>query len=240
MLDRLTKICLENKVIIIAASLVLLVVGTYVGMKMKVDVFPDLTAPTVTIMTDAHGMAPEEVEALVTYPIESAINGATGVRRVRSHSTFAISTVYVEFDWGTDIYRARQVVNEKLQLVSASLPQGMAPVLTPISSIMGEIMYIGLRSEKLPIMDVKETADFVVRKRLLSVPGVSQVVSIGGEAKQYHVHIDPHKLSAFDVSLNEVVEAVKNTNENFSAGVMKSGGQDYLIRGIGRERTVGY
>ncbi len=238
MLDRLTKICLENRLIIIAASLVLLVIGVYVGMKMKVDVFPDLTAPTVTIMTDAHGMAPEEVEALVTYPIESAINGATGVRRVRSHSTFAISTVYVEFDWGTDIYRARQVVNEKLQLVSASLPKEVVPVLTPISSIMGEIMYIGLRSDKMPIMDVKETADFVVRKRLLSVPGVSQVVSIGGEAKQYQVQIDPHKLSAFDVSLNEVVEAVKNTNENFSAGVMKSGGQDYLIRGIGRVRSV--
>ena len=238
MLDRLTKMCLENRLIIMAASLVLLVVGAYVGMKMKVDVFPDLTAPTVTIMTDAHGMAPEEVEALVTYPIETAINGATGVRRVRSHSTFAVSTVYVEFDWGTDIYRARQVVNEKLQLVSASLPRGMTPVLTPISSIMGEIMYIGLRSGNIPLMDVKETADFVVRKRLLSVPGVSQVVSIGGELKQYQVHIDPHKLSSFDVPLNQVVEAVRNTNENFSAGVMKSGGQDYLIRGVGRVRSV--
>lgn len=238
MLDKLTKICLENKLIIIAISLLLFIVGTYVGMKMKVDVFPDLTAPTVTIMTDAHGMAPEEVEALVTYPIESTINGATGVRRVRSHSTFAISTVYVEFDWGTDIYRARQVVNEKLQLVSASLPKGVTPVLTPISSIMGEIMYIGLKSETLPVMDVKETADFVVRKRLLSVPGVSQVVSIGGEVKQYQVNIDPHKLSAFSVSLSEVVDAVKNSNENFSAGVLKSGGQDYLIRGIGRVRSA--
>ncbi len=238
MLDRLTKICIENRLIIIAASFVLFIIGAYVSMNMKVDVFPDLTAPTVTIMTDAHGMAPEEVEALITYPIESTINGATGVRRVRSHSTFGISTVYVEFDWGTDIYRARQVVNEKLQLVSASLPKEVVPVLAPISSIMGEIMYIGLRSDKMPIMDVKETADFVVRKRLLSVPGVSQVVSIGGEVKQYQVNIDPHKLIAFDVSLNEVVEAVKSNNENFSAGVMKSGSQDYLIRGIGRVKSA--
>ncbi|NTU42904.1 MAG: efflux RND transporter permease subunit, partial [Nitrospirales bacterium] len=138
MLDRITKICLENRLIIIVASLLLIIVGGYVGMQMKVDVFPDLTAPTVTIMTDAHGMAPEEVEALVTYPIEAAINGATGVRRVRSGSTFGMSTVYCEFEWGTDIYRARQVVNEKLQLVAATLPQGVVPTLAPISSIMGE------------------------------------------------------------------------------------------------------
>jgi len=238
MLDKLIKISLDNRLIIIAVSLLLLVAGVYVGMKMKVDVFPDLTAPTVTIMTDAHGMAPEEVETLVTYPIESAINGATGVRRVRSSSTFGMSTVYIEFDWGTDIYRARQVVNEKLQLVSASLPQGMVPVLAPISSIMGEIMYIGLRSDTQSLMEVKETADFVVRKRLLSVPGVSQVVSIGGDTKQYQVNIDPNKLSAFNVSLDEALAAVRNSNENFSAGVMKTGGQDYIIRGIGKLKAV--
>ncbi len=238
MLDKLIKISLENRLIIIAASILILVAGVYVGLKMKVDVFPDLTAPTVTIMTDAHGMAPEEVETLVTYPIESAINGATGVRRVRSSSTFGMSTVYIEFDWGTDIYRARQVVNEKLQLVSASLPKEMVPVLAPISSIMGEIMYIGLRSDTRPLMEVKETADFVVRKRLLSVPGVSQVVSVGGDLKQYQVNIDPHKLSSYGVSLNEVVEAVKGSNENFSAGVLKTGGQDYILRGIGKLRAV--
>lgn len=238
MLDKITKICLENRLIIMAASLLLFIAGIYITMQMKVDVFPDLTAPTVTIMTDAHGMAPEEVETLITYPIESAINGATGVRRIRSSSTFGMSTVYVEFDWGTDIYRARQVVNEKLQFVSASLPQGMTPVLAPISSIMGEIMYLGLRSERHSLMEVKEIADFVVRKRLLSVPGVSQVVVIGGETKQYQVNIDPRKLSAYGVSVNEVIGAVKNTNENFSAGVMKSAGQDYLIRGIGRVKSI--
>lgn len=238
MLDRLTKLCLENRLIIIAASLLLLIAGVYVGMRMKIDVFPDLTAPTVTIMTDAHGMAPEEVEAVITYPIESAINGATGVRRVRSSSTFGISTVYVEFDWGTDIYRVRQVVNEKLQLVSASLPREIIPKLAPISSIMGEVMIVGLKSESHSFMEVKEIADFVVRKRLLSISGVSEVVNVGGETKQYQVQIDPHRLSAYGVSLNEVVEAVKGSNENFSAGVMKSGGEDYLIRGLGKIKSV--
>jgi CzcA family heavy metal efflux pump len=238
MLDKLTKICLDNKLIIIAASILLLIAGSYTALGMKVDVFPDLTAPTVTIMTDAHGMAPEEVETLITLPIESVINGATGVRRVRSHSTFAISTVYVEFDWGTDIYRARQVINEKLQLASASLPQGVVPMLAPISSIMGEIMYVGMTGKQHTLMEVKETADFVVRRRLLTVPGVSQVVSIGGEAKQYQVRIDQHKLSSYDVTVDAVVEAVKNSNENFSAGVLKSGGQDYLVRGIGKIRSL--
>lgn len=238
MLDRLTKICLENKLLIIAVSLLLLVIGSYVGMKMKVDVFPDLTAPTVTIMTDAHGMGPEEVEALITYPIESAINGATGVRRVRSSSTFGISTVYVEFDWGTDIYRARQVVNEKLQLVTASLPPEIIPMLAPISSIMGEIMIVGLQSDRHSFMEVKEIADFVVRKRLLSISGVSEIVTVGGDTKQYQAQIDPHRLSAYDVSLNQVIEAVKGSNENFSAGVMKTGGQDYLIRGLGKVSSI--
>lgn len=238
MLDKLTRICLDNKLIILAASILLIIVGSYAALSMKVDVFPDLTAPTVTIMTDAHGMAPEEVETLITLPIESVINGATGVRRVRSYSTFAISTVYVEFDWGTDIYRARQVINEKLQLVSAALPQGVVPVLAPISSIMGEIMYVGMTSKEHTLMEIKETADFVVRRRLLTVPGVSQVVTVGGEAKQYQVLIDQHKLRSFDISVESVVAAVKNSNENFSAGVLKSGGQDYLVRGIGKIRSL--
>lgn len=238
MLDRITQICLENRLIVVAAAVVLLVIGLFVGAGMKIDVFPDLTAPTVTIMTDAHGMAPEEVESLVTLPIESAINGANGVRRVRSTSTQGTSTVYVEFEWGTDIYRARQIVNEKLQLVTGTLPQGMLPTLTPISSIMGEMMYIGILSDKHSLMEVKETADFVVRKRLLSVPGVAQVVSIGGEMKQYQVQVDPHKLAAYNVTLNDVAAAVKGSNENFSAGIMKNSAQDYLIRGIGRLKST--
>ena len=238
MLDKVTKICLENRLIIIAASILFVVVGAYVTSHMKVDVFPDLTAPTVTIITDVHGMAPEEIEAAVTYPIETSLNGATGVRRVRSQSAVGMSTVYVEFDWGTDIYRARQVVNEKLQLVSSSLPAGLVPILAPISSIMGEIMYVGLLSSRHSLMETKEVADFVVRRRLLSIPGVSQVVNIGGETKQYQVNIDSHRLTAYGISVDQVLVAVKGSNENFSAGVMKSGGQDYLIRGIGRMRSV--
>ncbi|MEW5744208.1 MAG: efflux RND transporter permease subunit [Nitrospirota bacterium] len=238
MLDKIIRLALENRLIVLALSLLLLLIGAYVATKIPVDVFPDLTAPTVTIMTESHGMAPEEVETLVTYPIESALNGATGVRRVRSSSTFGISTVWVEFTWGTDIYRARQVVNEKLQLVSGSLPQGIVPMMAPISSIMGEIMYIDLKSSKHTMMEVKEAADFVVRKRLLSVPGVSQVVTVGGDTKQYRINIDPQKLFAFGVSVNDIIAATKGTNENFSAGIMKTGGQDYFIRGLGKVRSL--
>jgi CzcA family heavy metal efflux pump len=238
MLDRFIKLSLENRLLVIAASIFLLIAGTYTALKIPVDVFPDLTAPTVTIMTESHGMAPEEVETLITIPIESAMNGATGVRRVRSSSTFGISTVWVEFAWGTDIYKARQVVNEKLQLVSPNIPKGITPVLVPIASIMGEIMYVGLWSEKHTPMDIKETGDFVIRKRLLSVPGVSQVIIMGGDTRQYQIKIDPLRLNSYGITLNQVMDAVKESNENFSAGVMKSGGQDYLIRGIGRIRSI--
>ncbi len=234
MFDRLIQFCLEHRLIVIVSSLLILVIGVYVALKMPVDVFPDLTAPTVTIMTDAHGMAPEEVETLVTFPIESVLNGATGIRRVRSSSTFGLSTVYAEFNWGTDIYRARQIVNEKLQLVSATLPTGVIPVLTPIASIMGEIMYLGVTSDRHSLIEVKETADFIVRRRLLSVPGVTQVVTIGGDKKQYQIIVDPRKLIAYGVTVDEVLGAARSSNENFAAGVMKSAGQDYLIRGIGR------
>lgn len=234
MLDTIIRLSLENRLIVLALSLVLFIAGVYVAANIPVDVFPDLTAPTVVIMTEAHGMAPEEVEALVTAPVEGALNGATGVRRVRSASTYGTSTVWIEFAWGMDIYRARQVVNEKLQLVAASLPRGVVPVLAPISSIMGEIMYVDIKSDRHTLMEVKEAADFVVRKRLLSVPGVAQVVTVGGEAKQYHIHVDPQRLFFFGVALEEVMAAARGLNENFSAGVIKTGGQDYLLRGIGR------
>lgn len=238
MLDKIIRLSLENRLIVVALSLVLFIAGVYVAVKIPVDVFPDLTAPTVTIMTESHGMAPEEVETLVTAPIESALNGAIGVRRVRSASTYGTSTVWVEFTWGMDIYRARQVVNEKLQLVAASLPQGVVPVLAPISSIMGEIMYVDVRSDRHTLMEVKEAADFVIRKRLLAVPGVAQVVTVGGEAKQYHIHIDPQRLFFFGITLEEVMAAARGLNENFSAGIIKTGGQDYLLRGIGRVKSA--
>lgn len=238
MFDMLIKLSLKNRLLVLASSFFLLIAGIYTALKIPVDVLPDLTAPTVTIMTESHGMAPEEIETVITIPIESAMVGATGVRRVRSSSTFGLSTVWVEFQWGTDIYKARQMVNEKLQLVSPDIPKGIIPVLAPIASIMGEIMYVSLWSERHTMMDIKEIGDFVIRKRLLSVPGVSQVIIIGGDTKQYHVKIDPLKLNSYGVTLNQVMDAVRDSNENFSAGIMKSGGRDYLIRGIGRATTI--
>jgi CzcA family heavy metal efflux pump len=234
LLDRLIRLSLENRLVVVIAMLLVLVVGTVTAMRMPVDVLPDLTAPTVTILTEAKGMAPEEVEALITYPIESTLNGATGVRRVRSISMPGLSTVWVEFDWGTDIYRARQVVNEKLQLVTASLPPKTVPTLAPISSIMGEIMYIAVASDRHSLMEVKEQAEFVVKKRLMATSGVAQVVTVGGETKQYQVEIDPMRLQAFGVTVGQVTQALKGSNENFAAGVVKQHDQDYLLRGMGR------
>ncbi|TDI82261.1 MAG: efflux RND transporter permease subunit [Caldithrix sp.] len=243
MFDKLIKISLENRLIVLAASLFLLVGGMFVAFLLPVDVFPDLTAPTVTVLTEAHGMAPEEVETLVTFPIETAVNGATGVRRVRSSSSAGISIVWVEFDWGTNIFLARQIVNEKLQTAESSLPEGIdRPVLAPISSIMGEIMLISVsidpaaasKGQSVNEMDLRSIADWTIRRRVLSVPGVSQVVPIGGEVKQYQILVSPEKLAAFDISLNEVLHAAEESNTNSSGGVYMDSGQEYLIRGIGR------
>jgi len=237
MLDRIIRLALESRLIVIVASLLVLVVGTYITMKMPVDVLPDLTAPTVTIITEAHGMATEEVETVVTYPIETAVTGSSGVRRVRSYTVAGLSTVWVEFTWGTDIYKARQVVNEKLQSLAGVLPKDAIPQLAPISSIMGEIMHVALVSDKHNTMELKEAADFVVRKRLLAVNGVSQVSNIGGDTRQYQVELDPGRLQAFGVTVGQVIAALKGANENFAAGVMKKTGQEYMIRGVGRVRT---
>ena len=237
MLDKIIRLALENRLIVVVASLLVLLVGTYITVKMPVDVLPDLTAPTVTIITEAHGMATEEVESVVTYPIESAVNGSSGVRRVRSYTVAGLSTVWVEFNWGTDIYKARQVVNEKLQALTGVLPTDAVPQLAPISSIMGEIMHVALISDKHTTMELKETADFVVRKRLMAVSGVSQVSNIGGDTRQYQVELDPQRLQAFGVTVGQVITALKGANENFAAGVMKKTGQEYLIRGVGRVRT---
>ena len=238
LLDRLIRLSLENRLIVVIAMVLVLAIGTFTAFRMPVDVLPDLTAPTVTILTEAKGMAPEEVEALITYPIESNLNGATSVRRVRSVSMPGLSTVWVEFTWGTDIYRARQVVNEKLQLVSGSLPAGTVPTLAPISSIMGEIMYIAVASDKHSLMEVKEQAEFVVKKRLMATTGVAQVVTVGGETKQYQVEIDPMRLQAFGVTVDQVTQALKGSNENFAAGVVKQQDHDYLLRGMGRFRSL--
>ena len=238
MLDKIIRLALDNRLIVIVASLLVLVVGTYVAVKMPVDVLPDLTAPTVTIITEAHGMATEEVESVVTYPIENAVNGSSGVRRVRSYTVAGLSTVWVEFTWGSNIYQARQVVNEKLQSLAGVLPADAVPQLAPISSIMGEIMHVSLTSDKHDTMQLKEAADFVVRRRLLAVPGVSQVSNIGGDTRQYQAELDPLRLQAYGVTVGEVITALKGANENFSAGVMKKAGQEYMIRGVGRVRAI--
>lgn len=237
MLDKIIRLALENRLIVVVAALLVLVVGTYITVKMPVDVLPDLTAPTVTIITEAHGMATEEVETTVTYPIETAVNGSSGVRRVRSYTVAGLSTVWVEFTWGTDIYKARQVVNEKLQSLAGVLPSDAIPQLAPISSIMGEIMHVALVSDKHSTMELKETADFVVRKRLLAVSGVSQVSNIGGDTRQYQVELDPGRLQAFGVTVDQVIKALRGANENFAAGVMKKTGQEYMIRGVGRVKS---
>ncbi|HET8732182.1 MAG TPA: efflux RND transporter permease subunit, partial [Anaeromyxobacteraceae bacterium] len=237
MIDGVIRWSLQNRLIVLLAAGLLLVVGSFTAWHMPVDVFPDLTAPTVTVMTEAHGMAPEEVETQIAFPLEAAINGAPGVRRVRSVAAVGIAIVWVEFDWGTDIYQARQVVNEKLQLAEAAMPPGAdRPVLAPTSSIMGEILFLALTSDRHDLMELKTTADWVLRKRLLAVPGVSQVIPTGGETKQYQVVLQPERLAAFGVGVDEVVRALRETNENTSAGYLLEGGQQYLIQGVGRVR----
>ena len=235
MMDSLIRWSLKNRLFVVVAATALSIYGAITAARMPVDVFPDLTAPTVTILTEAHGLAPQEVEALVTFPLESSVNGATGVRRVRSASGIGISVVWVEFDWGTDIYIARQIVNEKLQLVTAQIPPGIGPpTLAPISSIMGEILFLSLKSERHSPLEVRDTADWVIRKRLLSIPGVAQVVPIGGGVKQFQVLVAPEKLQAYQVTLQEVMTALEGSNQNSSGGFLVQGSQERLIRGLGR------
>ncbi len=239
MLDKLMQASLQNRLIVLLGAVAVFGVGAYVTLEMPVDVFPDLTAPTVSIMTEAHGMAPEEIEKLVTFPIETAVNGASGVRRVRSNSMQGLSTVWVEFDWGTDIYIARQIVNEKLQTIRNNLPEGVdSPVLAPITSIMGEIMLVGLTAAETSPMELRTLADFTVARRIQSVPGVSQVLVYGGETRQYQVQVDPYSVAARGLTLHHVLKAVAESNINATGGVFVDSGQEYLIRGLGRVQNV--
>ena len=238
-MKRIIQWSIDYHWIVIALSVLLLAAGVWTARQMPVDVFPDLTAPTVTILAEGHGMAPEEMESLVTFPIESAINGASGVRRVRSATAVGLGVVWVEFDWGTDIYIARQLVAERLAAVAGALPpQVERPVLAPISSIMGEILFFALSSESVDPLTMRTVADTVVRRRLLAVPGVSQVTPIGGAERQFQVIAHPEALRANSVSLTELLDAVRGASENTSAGIFTEGPQEYVLQAVGRVRNA--
>ncbi len=235
MLNKIIQYSLDNRMLIIFLSLMLVIGGLFTARDMEIDVFPNLTAPTVVVLTDAHGMAAEEVEALVTFPIESSLNGATDVRRVRSSSSYGFSIVWVEFDWNTDIYRARQIVSEKLPTITTLLPKHIeAPILAPQTSVMGEVMLVSLTSDSLSMFDLRTITDKQVRQRLLSVTGVAQVVVIGGLPKQYQVLVDPHKMKYHDISLEELIATAENTNSNAAGGIINQYGQEYAVRATGR------
>jgi len=239
MLNRLIKISLQNRFLVIIAASLLLIFGSITASNMEVDVFPDLTAPTVVVLTEAHGMAPEEVEKLVTFPLETSVNGATNVRRVRSSSSAGISIVWVEFEWDTDIFKARQIVNEKISAVSEKLPQGVGvPTLGPQSSIMGEIMLISLTADSTSQIDLRTMADWTLRPRLLATGGVSQVVVIGGEYKQYQILASPQKMKNYNISLTELLTACEEANGNSSGGFMSEYSNEYIVKGIGRTADI--
>lgn len=235
MLNNIIKFSLNNNYLILLASVLLVVFGLRTATNMDVDVFPDLTAPTVVVMTDAHGMASEEVERLVTFPIETAVNGATDVRRVRSASSQGYSFIWVEFDWGTDIFKARQVVSEKLISISSAMPPGVAqPVLAPQSSVMGEIFFVGMQADSTSMMDLRTIAEWDVKPLILATGGVSQVTIIGGDFKQYQVLANPRKMQYYQVSMNELAEVCRNISQNSTGGVLRQFGNEYVIRGIAR------
>lgn len=240
MFNAIIQFALKNRLMIVALSAFLLVYGGVVVSKLPVDVLPDLNRPTVTIFTEAEGLAPEEVEALVTWSIETTVNGATGVERVRSASGIGLSIVWVEFGWGTDIYIARQIVSEKLQQVGATLPEGIKPIMGPISSIMGEIMLVGLTSDNAEVgsMDVRTIAEWDIRNRLLSIPGVSQITAIGGDKKQYQVLVDPLKLKNYGVTLHDVEATIKGSNINSTGGFLLQDYQEGLIRNMARIKST--
>ena len=260
MLNKIIRFSLNNRLLVLVLSVLLMVAGVYTATTMDVDVFPDLNAPTVTVMTEAKGMAPEEVERLVTFPIETAVNGATDVRRVRSSSTTGFSIVWVEFDWGTDIYRARQIVSEKIATVMDALPQHVGtPTLGPQSSILGEVLFVGLTVDsqqstvnsqqslpdiqsldrrplsvdlKTSLQDLRTLADWTIRPRLLATGGVAQVAVLGGEVKEYQILLSPEKMMHYDVSLGEVMEVVSGMNQNATGGTLYEYGNEYIIRGM--------
>ena len=233
LLNGIIRFSLNNRMVILVIAALCLVAGIYSTMHTEVDVFPDLNAPTVVVMTEAEGMAPEEVERLVTFPIETAVNGATNVRRVRSSSATGFSIVNIEFDWGTDIYKARQIVSEKIAMVGADLPENVGnPTLGPQASILGELMIIGLTADTTSMQDLRTIADWTIRPRLLSTGGVAQVAVMGGDIKEYQILMDPGKMRRHGVSMDEVIYAVKGMNQNASGGTLYEYGNEYIVRGL--------
>ena len=233
MLDKIIHFSLHNRLLILVASVLLLIGGTYTAFHTEVDVFPDLNAPTVVVMTEAGGMAAEEVEQLVTFPIETAVNGATGVRRVRSSSTTGFSVVWVEFDWDTDVYLARQIVSEKLAAASEDLPANVGkPTLGPQSSILGELLIVGLTSDSTSMLDLRTLADWTIRPRLLSTGGVAQVAVLGGDIKEYQILLHPERMKYYGVTLSEVMDFTRGMNQNTNGGVIYEYGNEYIVRGV--------
>ncbi len=238
MINRLIKFSLNNRLFILLGAVLLIVGGIYTSRIMDIDVFPDLTAPTVVVMTDAHGMAAEEVERLVTFPIETAVNGASQVRRVRSASMYGFSFVWVEFDWGADIFKARQIVSEKMVTLANSLPEHVTPVLAPQSSIMGEILFIGLQADSTPMMELRTLAEWVVKPAILATGGVSQVTIIGGDFKQYQILADPQKMGAYGITMKELEDVGRTLSDNSTGGVVREFGNEFALRGMARTNNL--
>jgi HME family heavy-metal exporter len=239
MFKLIVQTSLRNRLFVLAAATVLIAYGLFVLPRISIDVFPDINRPTVNILTEAEGLAPQEVEQLVTFPIETSMNGMPGVLRVRSVSGVGLSVVYVEFDWGVDVYRARQFVSERLALIREQLPTSVNPRMGPVTSIMGEIMLIALTTEgKASAMDVREIADFVVRPRLLAIPGVAQVIPIGGEVRQYRVTPNVATMQALGVTHEQIERAVTRFGTNTGGGFVDQHGREFLIRNVGLTRKI--
>ena len=238
MLNRIIKFSLDNRLFIMLAVVLTVIGGAYSVKNIEVDVFPDLTMPTVVILTDAANMAPEEVERLVTFPIETAVNGATNVRRVRSSSSQGFSFVWVEFDWGMDIYRARQIISEKMSLLTGQLPDGVLPMLAPQSSVMGEVLFIGMQADTTSMMELRTLAEWIIKPAILATGGVSNVTIIGGDYKQYQVLADPVRMEMYGVTMSELEAAAGAMCVNIGAGVVRDFGNEYNLRGMGRSNDV--